>query len=60
MAEEGEPEEAAKKKSKVDSYVDSTVNFFFSKDPRKWLILIVFLGALLRFLVASNISALGD
>lgn len=48
------------KKSRLDKVFDSTLDFIFSKDPRKWLILIVFLGAILRFLVARNISALGD
>ncbi|MCK5043456.1 glycosyltransferase family 39 protein [Candidatus Pacearchaeota archaeon] len=47
-------------KSRLDKLLDSTLDFIFSKDPRKWLILIVFLGAILRFLVARNISALGD
>lgn len=48
------------KKSKLDNLVDSFVNFIFSKDSRKWLIPIMFLGILFRFLMAINISALGD
>lgn len=47
-------------KIKFDNLIDSFVNFIFSKDQRKWLIPIMLLGVILRFLVAVNISALGD
>ena len=49
-----------KEENKIDKSINSFVNFIFSKDERKWLILIVFLGAILRFLMARNVSALGD
>ena len=55
-----EHEDKSSQKSRLDKFLDSTLDFIFSKDPRKWLILIVFLGAILRFLIARNISALGD
>jgi hypothetical protein len=47
-------------KTNLDKVIDSFVNFIFSKDPRKWLIPIILLGTILRFLLANNISALGD
>ena len=49
-----------KKENKIDNFIDSLIDFIFSKDKMKWLIPIVFLGAILRFLMARNVSALGD
>jgi hypothetical protein len=46
--------------NKKPSFIDKLVDFVFSDDKRKWLILIFLLGAILRFIVARNISALGD
>jgi len=40
--------------------LDKIINFIFSNDERKWLILIVLLGAILRFIVLSNVSPLAD
>lgn len=37
-----------------------TVDFLFSNDARKWLILILILGLALRFIVASNIPPVAD
>ena len=40
----------------LDKIFDKTLNFCFSKDSRKWLVLIIILGTILRFLAASNVS----
>ncbi len=45
---------------KDKTIVDKTIDFVFSSDERKWLLLIFILGVVLRFLVANNISLLGD
>ncbi len=55
-----EKEKGKFRKIKFDNLLDSFIDFIFSKDPRKWLILIMFFGVVLRFLVARNVSALGD
>jgi len=55
-----ENDKQTSEKSNFDRFIDSFLNFIFSKNPKKWLIPIIFLGAILRFLVARNISALGD
>ena len=39
---------------------DKVIDFIFSKDYRKYLILIVILGGILRYLLVNNISFLGD
>jgi hypothetical protein len=44
------------KKGAIDRFVD----FLFSNDSRKWLIFILLLGILLRFLVANNVSPIAD
>lgn len=49
-------EESKKQKTSFDKIIDTTLNFFFSKDPRKWLVLIMILGFILRFLATSNVS----
>lgn len=46
--------------NKKESILDKLINFIFSNDERKWLILIVLLGAILRFIVLSNVSPLAD
>lgn len=43
-----------------ESALDKTIDFIFSKSNLKWLVLIVILGAVLRFLTASNIAPLAD
>jgi len=48
------------KKGKQKGLVDSFIDFIFSNDERKWLILIFLLGVILRFFVSRNISLLGD
>jgi len=53
-------EKETKKGTKIDGFIGSSIDFIFSKDKTKWLIPIVFLGAILRFLMARNVSALGD
>lgn len=45
--------------NKIKSY-DKILNFIFSKDYRKYLILLVILGGILRYLIVNNISFLGD
>jgi len=52
-----EKEESEKKKN---SFIDKAIDFLFSKNEAKWLIPIILLGVILRFVVARNISALGD
>ncbi|PIN77164.1 hypothetical protein COV15_02890 [Candidatus Woesearchaeota archaeon CG10_big_fil_rev_8_21_14_0_10_34_12] len=49
-------EETKKKRD----FVDKTIDFLFSKNETKWLIPILLIGVILRFIVARNISALGD
>src|SRR3989344_8071919 len=49
-----------KEKQKPNKILDSSINFIFSNNPLKWLLLITILGAFLRFLMARNVSALGD
>ncbi len=49
-----------KKEEVSKNIVNSFVDFLFSDKEEKWLILILLIGVLLRFLVARNISALGD
>ena len=56
----GNNEIKTSEKNKLDNFLDLFLNFLFSKDKRKWLIPIILLGTILRFLVARNISALGD
>ena len=45
-----------KKNNFLDKIFDKTLNFIFSKDPRKWLVLIMILGFILRFLATSNVT----
>lgn len=40
--------------------IDKSVDFIFSKDERKWLVLIFLLGLFLRFVVASNNYPVAD
>ncbi len=42
------------------SILDRSIDFIFSNDERRWLILIFILGVILRFFVANNVSFLGD
>ena len=53
-------DEKKEKGFSFDKFIDSSVNFVFSNKEIKWLIPIVVLGAVLRFLMARNVSALGD
>ena len=48
------------KKSRLDKLFDSTLDFVFSKDPKKWLILIVIFGFLFRLINVKNSVVLGD
>ncbi len=48
--------EEKKNKNIFDKILDKTLNFFLSKDPRKWLVLIMILGFVLRFFAVSNIT----
>ncbi|MBU0957629.1 MAG: glycosyltransferase family 39 protein [Nanoarchaeota archaeon] len=45
---------------KSNGILDKTIDFMFSNDKRKWLVLIFILGIVLRFIFVRNISALGD
>jgi hypothetical protein len=49
-----------KEEKYFDRFISKTVDFFFSKDPRKWLVLIVFIGFILRLLAVNNIEPLAD
>jgi len=55
-----EYETQTSKKIKLDKIIDSFVNFIFSKNPLKWLILIILLGLIIRFIVVSNVAPLAD
>lgn len=48
------------KNSKIDSFLGKVVDFVFSRDERKWLLLILILGVVLRVIVASNIPPVAD
>lgn len=45
-----------KKNNFFENALDKILNFFLSNDSRKWLVLIIILGTLLRFLAVNNIS----
>lgn len=47
-------------KPKERTFIDRTVDFVFSNDSRKWLILIFILGLLLRIIVSSNLAPVAD
>lgn len=53
-------EEKKEKKLSPDKIIDSSVNFLFSNKEIRWLIPIIILGAVLRFIMARNVSCLGD
>jgi 4-amino-4-deoxy-L-arabinose transferase-like glycosyltransferase len=40
--------------------IDKTVDFMFSKDSRKWLIPILIIGIILRFIVINNVGTVAD
>lgn len=42
------------------SWTDKLVDFLFSKNNIKWLVLIILFAAILRFLITNNINFLGD
>ena len=44
----------------MTKFIDKLIDFAFSKDARKYLIGIFLIGIVLRFIVITNISALGD
>lgn len=48
------------KKNGSASLIDKGIDFIFSHDARKWLLLIVVLGFLLRVIVASNVPPVAD
>ncbi|MCW8965531.1 MAG: glycosyltransferase family 39 protein [Candidatus Pacearchaeota archaeon] len=49
-----------KKENIFEKYFDKILTFFLSNDSRKWLVLIIILGFILRFIVASNGYNLAD
>jgi hypothetical protein len=55
-----EHEDKSSQKSRLDKLLDSTLDFIFSKDPRKWLILIVILGFIFRLINVKNHVVFGD
>ncbi|MFA5992299.1 MAG: glycosyltransferase family 39 protein [Candidatus Pacearchaeota archaeon] len=55
MPEENQNQDKSKK-----GFIDKSVDFFFSKDPRKWLVLILILGFILRLIVILNVSPIAD
>ncbi len=42
------------------SFIDRSIDFIFSNDERKWLLLILIIGIVLRFFVASNATPVAD
>lgn len=46
--------------SVTPSLWEKSIDFIFSNDSRKWLLVIVILGALLRIIVASNLPPVAD
>ena len=57
---ENEKKHEVSEHKKEKTIIDKSIDFIFSDDERKWLLLIFILGVVLRFLVANNISLLGD
>src|SRR3989344_9260060 len=51
---------AIDKNDKIGSFINKTIDFVFSKDERKWLLLILILGIGLRVIVASNLPPVAD
>ena len=49
-----------KQKSFLDKLIDKSVDFIFSKDPRKWLFFIMVFAIIIRFIVVSNVVPLAD
>ncbi|MFC1685695.1 ArnT family glycosyltransferase [Nanoarchaeota archaeon] len=43
-----------------EGFINKAIDFLFSSDKRKWVILILILGILLRFLVASHVPPVPD
>jgi len=43
-----------------ENFLNRTIDFIFSNDPRKYLILILILGAILRFIAVENITPIAD
>jgi 4-amino-4-deoxy-L-arabinose transferase-like glycosyltransferase len=58
--DEGKAEAKTDMPAKKQGILDKTIDFLFSNDERKWLILIFVVGAILRFIVARNIAPIGD
>ena len=52
--------EKEKLNNKKLSFVDRTIDFLFSNDARKWLLIIFIFGLSLRILVARNILPIAD
>ena len=44
------------KKSRFDNFLNKTIDFFFSSNPKKWLVLILILAIILRFWIVPNIT----
>lgn len=53
-------ESQEKEKVKNKELISRIIDFIFSNDQRKWLILIVLLGLFLRIVVASNVRPIAD
>lgn len=49
-----------KEQVKGQSIIDKSIDFLFSKDIRKYLILILILGVILRFYAVNNITTIAD
>jgi 4-amino-4-deoxy-L-arabinose transferase-like glycosyltransferase len=49
-----------KEQAKGQSILDKSIDFIFSKDIRKYLIIILILGVILRFYAVSNITTIAD
>lgn len=55
-----ESETGSKIVKSFSSILDKIINFFFSRDKRRYLLLALILGFILRFIVANNASPLAD
>ena len=49
-----------KKETKNSSFIDKVIDLVFAKDERKWLLVIVLFGFILRILVASHVPPVSD
>ena len=44
----------------LNKIIDKSIDFIFSEDSRKYLLLILILGVILRFIAALNVAPIAD